>query len=395
MSKRKTLAVVLVIIFAVCAPPSALGNRLLYEPAPSAAATQPATQPTTAPADADSSDDPQQPKHKENGFARALAAPFRALAKLFGGGRKSKSEETKQRAPQTAPSAIANAADKNAARGKSDANPTAASQKAAQESKNPTASEQEATAITRGVVSGAQPSESVRVVRPDESGVVAEKPRMWIPVIVGVPRDPLSQGRALLENGYIQEAVAELSTAAMVGPDLAEANNLLGLAYDRMGWHLQAAECYERALTASPKNGVVLANLGYSLYLADDLGGALKRLKQASKLVPGTPVIYNNIGVVEARLRHYDEAFKYFAIASNEYDAHLKLAAVFELEKRDRDAIKHYEAALRMQPGTSAILERLVALYERNGEHDKAGQAHRTLGQPKNPQKTTTGGGGD
>ena len=407
MSKRKTLslAVVLVIIVGVCAPPSALGNRVLYEPAPSADATQPsatstATQP--APDAADSSDDPQQPKHKENGFAHALAAPFRALAKLFGGGRKSKSEEAKQRAPKTAPSVAASAADKSAAQVKSDANPTAASPRPAQEKKNPTASEQEATAITRGVVSGTQtsassarPSESVRVVRPDESGVVAEKPRMWIPVIVGVPRDPLSQGRALLENGYIQEAVAELSTAAMVGPDLAEANNLLGLAYDRMGWHLQAAECYERALTASPKNAIVLANLGYSLYLADDYSGALKRLKQASKLAPGTPVIYNNIGVVEARLRHYEEAFKYFAIASNEYDAHLKLAAVFELEKRDRDAIKHYEAALRMQPGTSAILERLVALYERNGEHDKAEQARRTLGQPKNPQKTTTGGGGD
>ena len=392
MSKPKTLslAIVLALGLAVCAPPSALGNRVLYESAPSTAAMQPATQPALAPADADSSDDPQQPKHKENGFAHALAAPFRALAKLFGGGRKSKSEEAKQRTPQPAPSA----ADKNAAQVKSDANPTAASHRPAQENKNPTASEQEATAITRGVVSGAQPSEGVRVVRPGENVAVAEKPRMWIPVIEGVPKDPLSQGRALLENGYIQEAVAELSTAAMVGPDLAEANNLLGLAYDRMGWHLQAAECYERALTASPKNGVVLANLGYSLYLADDYKGALKRLKQASKLVPGTPVIYNNLGVVEARLRHYDEAFKYFAIASNEYDAHLKLAAVFELEKRDRDAIKHYEAALRMQPGTSAVLERLVALYERNGEHDKAEQARRTLGQPKNPQKTTTGGGG-
>src|SRR3989440_2220683 len=121
MSKSKTisLAVVLALGLAVCAPPSALGNRVLYEPAPSAGATQPAT----APADADSADDPQQPKHKENGFAHALAAPFRALAKLFGGGRKSKSEEAKQRTPQPAPSA----ADKNAAQVKSDANPTAAS----------------------------------------------------------------------------------------------------------------------------------------------------------------------------------------------------------------------------------------------------------------------------
>ncbi len=91
----------------------------------------------------------------------------------------------------------------------------------------------------------------------------------------------------------------------------------------------------------------------------------------------------------------YDEAYKYFVIASNDYDAHLKLASILEDHGRDRDAIKHYEAALAMQPDASAILERLVALYERTGERDKADTARRALGQPKNPQKTTTGGGGD
>jgi Tfp pilus assembly protein PilF len=88
------------------------------------------------------------------------------------------------------------------------------------------------------------------------------------------------------------------------------------------------------------------------------------------------------------------DAFKYFARASNQYDAHLKLAGIFETEKRDRDAIKHYEAALRLQPGTNAVLERLVALYDRTGKVDKADMARRALGQPKNQQKSTTGGGG-
>jgi Flp pilus assembly protein TadD len=225
--------------------------------------------------------------------------------------------------------------------------------------------------------------------------VAVEPPKIWIPVIEGISKDPLTQGRALLEHGYVQEAVAELTVAAtQVGPDLAQANNLLGIAYDRMGWHKQAAEAYNRALTVAPKDPTVIANLGYSLFLSNDYAGALKRLKQASKLAPGTPVIYNNLGVVTASMGKYDEAYKYFAIASNDYDAHLKLASILEDHRRDRDAIKHYEAALALQPGTSAILERLVALYERAGERDKADTARRALGQPKNPQKTTTGGGG-
>ncbi|MFL6282643.1 MAG: tetratricopeptide repeat protein, partial [Pyrinomonadaceae bacterium] len=240
-----------------------------------------------------------------------------------------------------------------------------------------------------------RPTEGARVVRPDETGAIVEPPKMWIPVIEGISKDPLTQGRALLEHGYVQEAVSELSIAAtQVGPGLGEANNLLGIAYDRLGWHKQAVEAYNRALTVSPKDPVAIANLGYSLYLADDYTGALKRLKQASKLAPGTPVIYNNLGIVTAALGKYDEAYKYFAIASNDYDAHLKLASVLEDQHRDRDAIKHYEAALAMQPGASAILERLVALYERTGERDKADMARRALGQPRNPQKSTTGGGG-
>ena len=61
-----------------------------------------------------------------------------------------------------------------------------------------------------------------------------------MPVIEGVAPDHLSQGRALLQHGYLNEAIAELSVASTIGPDLIEANNLLGLAYDKRGWHRQA-----------------------------------------------------------------------------------------------------------------------------------------------------------
>jgi tetratricopeptide (TPR) repeat protein len=238
--------------------------------------------------------------------------------------------------------------------------------------------------------------EGVRIIRPSAGEAAGDlRPKMWIPLIVGVPSDPVSQGRALLQHGYVQEAIAELQVAATsVGPQLAEANNLLGLAYDRLGWHRQAAEAYARALTVAPKDWVVLANLGYSLYLADDYAGALRRLKQAARLAPSEPVILNNLGVVSARLGRHGDAYKNFARASNEYEAHVKLAGILEDQRRDKDAVKHYEAALRLQPGASAVLERLVPLYERTGARDKADTARRTLSQPRNPQKTATGGGG-
>ncbi|MDQ3743577.1 MAG: tetratricopeptide repeat protein [Acidobacteriota bacterium] len=433
------LALALLLSAGALAPPSALGNRVLHDPAPAVnTATSPAT--TSAPdSDSDAADNPDQPKHKESGLARVLAAPFRALARLFGGGpKKSKAEAAKRSAPPAPSGDAAAQAGANVKQESADAkqqgeaskqsntptisntptntasasgevkteaspasepnasnavNPEA---KASNESAN--AAPPSAGALARDTVGGAQAAQQqqgARILRPSDSAADAQTPRMWIPVIEGIPQDPLTQGRALLEHGYVQESIAELTiAAAQVGPNPVEANNLLGLAYDRMGWHTLAAEAYNRALSVAPKDPNVLANLGYSLYLADDYEGALRRLKQAAKLSPGTPVINNGLAIVEARLQKYDAAFKHFAAASNEYDAHLKLASILEDQKRDRDAIRHYEAALRIQPGTSAVLERLVALYERNGQRDKADQARRALAQPRNPQKTTTGGGG-
>jgi hypothetical protein len=415
------LALALAVLSGALVPRATLADPRPYEPevvAPGAAG--PATPDDLfAPADAaggeagTADDDPAQSKRKGNGFVRAITAPFRALARLFGGGKKSATnEEAKRRdARPTQTSTATGEAPKTAEAPNVDPTLAAAEPQPTSSEPQPTVSSSTTGAApiaaptpaplltgAKTVVPSTGPErtpEGARVVRPREGASAVEPPKMWIPVIEGISKDPLTQGRALLEHGYVQEAIAELSVAAtQVGPGLVEANNLLGLAYDRTGAHKQAAEAYKRALTVAPKEPVVLANYGYSLYLADDYVGALKRLRQAAKLAPGIPVIYNNLGIVNARVGKYEEAYKYFAIATNEYDAHLKLASILEDHRRDREAVKHYEAALLMQPGASAVLERLVALYERTGERAKAEAARQLLGQPKSPQKTTTGGGG-
>lgn len=328
------------------------------------------------------SDTSQQPKRKGGGF-------WRALARFFGGGKKRSKEAAKKKdanantTTAATPPAVVAAQDERA--GKKD-------EKAA------------GVTVERARVVAAQPSpgasrpapspaETTRVVRPAEERL-APRPDVWVPVIDGIPKDPLSQGRALLQHGYVNEAISELSIASARADNLVEANNLLGLAYDRLGWHRMAIEAYERALSVAPKDAVVLANLGNSHYLDANYASAIKRLKQAARLSPSSNVINNNLGVAQAHAGKFGDAFKSFARAGGEYDAHVKLAGILEIVKRDRDAAKHYEAALRIQPGTNAVLERLVELYERTGDRTKADTARRSLGQPRNEQKTTTGGGG-
>jgi Flp pilus assembly protein TadD len=385
--KAPAFALALMLTASALAPPAARGtpDGGLADPPAAPAASADANVPTpadAAPKTSTRANAPavqDEPKSEGNAFLRALAAPFRALAKLFGGGRRSSTAAEKRR--ESKPSEVRPAA-------------TGGVGQPAQ-----SASAEPSTAAAPGPVRAAEsaaagpPGEGVRIIRPDEEAAATPLPKTWIPVIEGVGKDPLTQGSALLQHGYLEEAIAELSVAAAGTRNLAEANNLLGLAYDRRGSHRQAAEAYARALTVAPQDPVLLANLGYSLYLANDFDGALKRLRQAAKLAPQLNVVHNHLGIVQARLGKYDDAFRSFARATNEYDAHVRIASILDFERRERQAIRHYEAALRLQPGTTALLERLVSLYERTGDRLKADTARRTLGQPRNDQRTTTGGG--
>lgn len=349
---------------------------------------------------------------KGNGFVRAITAPFRALGRLFGGGRKDQQAKRRKPAaerrqqtaqhtpepPQTQPAAApAQTTQVTEAAQKTPAAPAAPESAVAAEASEVVSSA--AVAVTEvapspAVAQAVRSADNVRVVRLAEGEAVAPTTPRWVPVIEGIAKDPLTQGRALLEHGYPNEAVSELSVAATIGPDLVEANKLLGVALDRLGNHPQAIEAYERALTLAPDNAEVLNNYGYSLFIEGRTLDALARLRQAERLTPGASYVLANIAVVQAKLGKYGDAFKSFRRAYGEYEARIKTAELLEEAGRDDDALKHYEAARALQPGSPALLERLAAHYERKGRARDAEAARRAIGNPPNKQKTATGGGG-
>ncbi|HEV2705240.1 MAG TPA: tetratricopeptide repeat protein [Pyrinomonadaceae bacterium] len=348
----------------------------------------------------------QTQKREGNSFLRVLSAPFRAIGKLFRSGKRTTTngaEEARRKSAQRDAQAVARSAgavspEKTLETGAAVAASETA--RAANVVEPPKTSVGTATGNVEQAARPAAPEAPTRtemganIVRPLDGRIVPVEPGMWIPSVEGIAKDPLSQGRALLRQGYLNEAIAELSVASTLGPNLVEANNLLGLALDRRGRHREAREAYERALSLAPNDPQVLNNLGHSHYLDNQFQAALKRLKQAERYAPGAPSVLNNLGLVQARLGKYDEAYRSLARAVGEYDARLRMAEMLEQAGRAADAIKHYEAALRVQPNSSAVLERLAELYERTGRREDAAAARRTLGQPPNKQRTATGGGG-
>ena len=190
----------------------------------------------------------------------------------------------------------------------------------------------------------------------------------------GTAKDYLARGRAMLDQGRLNEAVRELSRSVALDSRLSEAHNLLAVAYDRKGLHDRARESFERALDHE-QDAQTLNNLGYSLYLNGNYRAAVARLKRAAKLAPADERIWNNLALAQSRLGKYDDAYKSFARSGGEYQGRLNVAAMLERAGREDQAIEHYEAARRMQPTSEHVLRRLAELYARNGRAEAASLA--------------------
>jgi Flp pilus assembly protein TadD len=201
----------------------------------------------------------------------------------------------------------------------------------------------------------------------------------------GAAKDYLARGRARLDEGRLNEAIRELSRAVSLDARLAEAHNLLAVAYDRKGLHDRARESFERALDHDA-DAQTLNNLGYSLYLSGNYRAAIARLKRAAKLAPADERIWNNLALAQARLGKYDDAYKSFARSGGEYQGRLNVAAMLERAGREDQAIEHYEAARRLQPQSAFVLRRLSELYARNGHSDHAEHIRRALEGRANEQ---------
>jgi Flp pilus assembly protein TadD len=324
-------------------------------------------------------------KKRPNLFVRIISAPFRGLAKLFGGGKNDKAARVKAketRPAETQTAATAANESQPAKMAESAARSVHTGEKTTARNNNSNGSASSVVATPPVVVTQSGAHETT-----DEAADY--EPRKFTPFIESAPGDPLSQGRALLESGYTNEAIAELSIAAVAGPansDLVEANNLLGLAHDRLGQHKRAQEFYDRALSVAPQNARVLNNLGHSLYLDDRYNESLSRLKTAARLAPADTQVANNLALVYGRLGKYDEVFKQFKRAGGEFYARTQTAALLAAAGRDRDAIKHYEAARRLNPASSLVLRQLITLYVRTGQREKAEAAERIL--DKTPANT-------
>ena len=192
-------------------------------------------------------------------------------------------------------------------------------------------------------------------------------------------REHLDAGRDYLNQGRLNEAISQLSTATSLDSRTCEAHNLLGVAFAQKGLADRAKESYERAVKAEPEDAQVLNNLGYTLYENGNYRAAVDRLKRALKLAPRDDRILNNLGLALCRLGKFDDASKSFARANGELTGPLNMARMPERFGREDDAIRYYEGARRINPHSTFALKRLADLYQRVGKTEESKDARNAL----------------
>ena len=270
----------------------------------------------------------QVQKKKGNVFVRAISAPFRALGRLFGGGKKNDL-------------ALRRISNKEAAK-----------------------------------------FEAAKITRVKDASIVEPAPSTNQPTDVGSNSDfdrHLQTGRDLLMRGDANSAISELTIASILNAKSGEVHKLLGIAFESKGMRDRALKEFETALKTDEDNPEHLNNLGFLNFKNGDYERATKYLKRAAKAAPQDARIWNNLALAQCRRGKFDDAFASFVRAVGQYDAHINMAAQLQNQANAQLAIKHLEQAQNLRPNSVDALTKLVALYELTGRPTDAENARRSL----------------
>jgi Flp pilus assembly protein TadD len=291
-------------------------------------------------ADAEATSGRQKSEDGGNGFVRALKAPFKALGRLFGGGKK----KDKSRVQRISEKDI---------------------KKFETAKPIPVRNEQAKGMLVTPAVAA------------DQQSILATPGTVVTPEAIANVH--LENGRDLLSTHDLNAAIAELATAVSLDPKSAEASSLLGVAYWRKGLRDRAQASFEAAVKAKKDEPQYLNNLGYLLYESGEFDAAAKYLKRAAKLSPADARIWNNLALAQCERGNYDDAYKSFARALGDYTGHVNLAARLERHGQSKKAIKHLEKALALKPNSPDVLARLADLYDSEEKPEKAQTARAAL----------------
>jgi tetratricopeptide (TPR) repeat protein len=179
----------------------------------------------------------------------------------------------------------------------------------------------------------------------------------------------LLEGRKLLEQGRLDEAIPRLQAAAELLPTNAVAWESLGVACHQQGQWDAALKAYQIALKLDDRMSALRFNLG-CLYLdMNNVAGALDELRTFTVLQPGAVDGWSKLGTAQYRSRRLDDAEKSFRAALGLQARHpeaLNGQGLIQVQRRRwPEALGYFNAALAAETNFApALLNAAVVQHQ-------------------------------
>ncbi len=173
----------------------------------------------------------------------------------------------------------------------------------------------------------------------------------------------LSMARLMERQAKYDEALKLYQKSLDRDPKNATAWHRLGCLAVRRGDQKEALVYFARSAQFGTESVELLNDIGYALYLQNELVSAEEKLRTALKQNPQYAEARNNLGLVLAEQKRFDEALAEFRKAGDEASAHSNLAFVQTKVGALDEAEKNYHRALELNPKQVQAGQALVHFF--------------------------------
>jgi tetratricopeptide (TPR) repeat protein len=164
-------------------------------------------------------------------------------------------------------------------------------------------------------------------------------------------------GKALLQKGQVDEAMAQFQKALEINPNYDQAQNNLGNAFFKKGQADEAITQYQKALETDPNYVDAHYNLGNALFQKGQVDEAIEQYQKALKIDANYAVAHNSLGTALFQKGQMDEAVEQYQkaleINPNNAVTHYNLGDAFAQKGRMDEAIAQFQEAVRLKPDYS------------------------------------------
>jgi uncharacterized protein (AIM24 family) len=164
----------------------------------------------------------------------------------------------------------------------------------------------------------------------------------------------LYRGGELLQAGQLEDARAQLEAAYQLQPDNEKGQNLLGLAYFKLGHFDRAAEIYEGLVRENASDPTLRVNLGLVYLKSGQLPRAIREFEHAVELAPDHAKAHNYLGLALAQAGEYGRAREAFLRAGSDVMAE-KMARALAVDRSPRPPAGPGPAALTLAASTTFV----------------------------------------